>query len=70
MREVELIYVEVLNETEQVLVFATTFNNEPYGAPLTLNTALPVDVQDIQIRKTVTKLERMKTKDAKEATVL
>jgi len=67
MREVTLIYVEVINETEQVLIFATVFNKEPYGVPLTLNIILPVEVQDIQIRKAIMALEKMSYKDAKEA---
>jgi len=70
MRKVELTHVEVLNETEQILIFTTKFNKKDFGANLILNLALPVTVQDIQIRKTVLVLERMNRQDAKESEVL
>lgn len=62
MRKVELAYLEVMNETEQFMVFQTTFNKKEYGQSLMLNTALPVQVQDIQIERTVRTLETITAK--------
>lgn len=67
MHKVELVYVEVLNETEQLLFFTTIFNKEIYGSPVILNTALTIKNQDIEIQKTVEKLKKMTRKDAKES---
>jgi len=67
MRKAVLYYLEVLNETEQVLIFTVDFNNKKYGVDLILNTALSVQVQDVKIRKTIAKLEGMTRVDAKEA---
>lgn len=47
-------YVEVLNETEQLMVFSDAAKNT--GVELILNTALPIEVQDIQINKKITRL--------------
>ena len=46
MREIELIYVEVMNETEHIFIFTTKFNGQDYAQMLTLNIALPIVVQD------------------------
>jgi len=67
MKEVEFNYLGVLNETEQLVVFTTIYNKKSYGVCIILNTALPEEIQDVQIRKTIKKLESMKTKDAKKA---
>lgn len=67
MRKVEFAYLEIINNTEQLIIFVTTFNKKSYGADIILNTALPVEVQDVQIRKVIKKLETMKAKDVKEA---
>ena len=63
MREVEFYGVYVLNETEQLLIFTTIFDRKDYGIDLILNTALPPEVQDLQIAKTVNKLQKMTRKD-------
>ena len=68
MKKAELIYVEVLNETEQLFLFAVEFNKKLYGLELALNLALPVTIQDIQIRRLIAKVETMKRADAKDAT--
>lgn len=47
-------YLEVLNETEQLIIF--TDKSEKIGLDLILNTALPAEIQDIQINKIITKL--------------
>ncbi len=64
MREIEFYGVYVLNETEQLLIFITTFDRKDYGLDLILNTALSPEVQDLQIAKTVNKLQSMTRKDA------
>ena len=64
MREVEFIYVEVMNETEQVLVFQTTFNGNSYAIPVILNTALPVEAQDVLLANAIAALANMTRKDA------
>lgn len=67
MREVELIYIEVLNETEQLFIFETTFNNQPYAQMITLNTALPIDIQDMHLSTIILSLANMTREDAKQA---
>jgi len=67
-KEAEFYYLEVINETEQLMIFTIDFNRKKYGADLILNMALPIEVQDVKIRKTVTKAEQMTKKDAKEST--
>jgi len=64
MREVELIYVEVMNETEQLLVFETTFNKLMYAKLIILNTALPVKSQDVLLRVLILSLANMTKEDA------
>jgi len=64
MREVELIYVEVMNETEQLLVFETTFNKQMYARLIILNTALPVESQDGLLRVLILSLANMTKEDA------
>ena len=64
MREVEFLYVEVINETEQILIFQTIFNKQPYAKMITLNTALPVEMQDERLRKLITSLANMTREDA------
>jgi len=62
MKNAELIYVEVLNETEHFFVFAVKNSDKQLcGLELILNLALPVEVQDIKIRKTITKVEAART---------
>lgn len=67
MREVELIYVEVMNETEQLFIFTATFNKEQYANTLILNTALPITVQDLEIIEVVESLATLTRKTAKKA---
>lgn len=67
MRKVEFKYVEVLNETEQLMLFSTVFGGQEYGAVVTLNTALSIENQDIEIGKAIYLLENMKRKDTKTA---
>jgi len=67
MREVEFYYLEILNETEQLMIFRTTFNKEPYGEMLVLNTALPVKKQDEQIKQAVYRLRHMNREVARNA---
>jgi len=64
MREVELTYVEVMNETEQLLVFETTFNKQMYARLIILNTALPVESQDVLLRVLILSLANMTKEDA------
>ena len=63
MRKIELIYLEVLNETEQFIIFQTVFDKKPYGLDLTLNTALPAPVQDEKIRKIIERLSKINRKN-------
>jgi len=63
MRKVEFYGVYVLNETEQLLIFTTTFDKKNYGLDFILNTALPPEVQDLQIIKIINKLQNITRKD-------
>lgn len=67
MKDIEFYYLEIINETEQLMVFTTTFNRKEYGLDLMLNTALPIEVQDIQIRKIITKLNGISRKTLKKS---
>lgn len=67
MREVELIYLEVMNETEHLFVFETTFNKHQYAIPVIINMALPVEIQDEQISGLVMALVNMTRADAASA---
>jgi hypothetical protein len=53
-KEAIFYYLEVLNETEQLMIFTT--KEEKIGIDLILNTALPIEIQNIQINKKITKL--------------
>lgn len=64
VREIELVHSEVISLTEVVLVFQTTFNRKPYGASVTLNTGLPVKMQDAKITEAVNQLIHMDRNDA------
>lgn len=67
MREVELIYLEVMNETEQLFVFETTFNKHKYAIPAIINMALPVEIQDKELGALILSLANMTRKDATSA---
>lgn len=67
MRKVTLVHVEVLNETEQILIFQVTFNKCEYTGYVITNAVRPIATQDAEISKCVTQLATMKTLDAKEA---
>jgi len=64
MRKVELIYLEVMNETEHLFVFETTFNSQTYALPVILNMALPTEIQDTELKKVIGSLANMTRKDA------
>jgi len=64
MRKVELLHLEVINETEQLYIFGTMFNKVLYAQQLMLNTALPIPMQDELIRGIVEFLKNMKREDA------
>ena len=64
MRKVELIYMEVINETEQLFIFETLFNKQHYAHMLVLNTALPIEMQDGLLSKVILSLANMTRKDA------
>lgn len=63
MRKITFEYVEVINETEQLMVFSTMFDKKEWGLDILLNTALPAQVQDLKIRTIITKLEKLTRKD-------
>ena len=63
MRKVEMLHLEVINETEQLYVFGTMFNKVVYAQQLMLNTALPIEMQDILFRNIIEFLESLKRKD-------
>jgi len=67
MRKVELLYVEVLNETEQVFIFETVFNKQKYAQMITLNTALPIKMQDLELSKVILSLTNMTRETANTA---
>jgi hypothetical protein len=64
MRKVELIYVEVMNETEQLFVFETIFNRQSYAHAIILNTALSIEVQDAELGNLILSLANMTREDA------
>lgn len=67
MRKIELIYVEVMNETEHIFIFATTFNGQQYAQMLILNIALPVVMQDEKLNKAIVTLTDINRETAKTA---
>lgn len=67
MRKVELLYVEVLNETEQIFIFETVFNKQKYAQMITLNTALPIKIQDLELGKVILSLANMTRENASTA---
>lgn len=67
MREVELIYIEVMNETEQLFVFETVFNKKSYAYAIVLNTALSIKIQDMELSNCILSLANMTRKDAMNA---
>lgn len=64
MRKVELLYVEVINETEQLFVFETIFNKHSYAQMITLNIALSIEMQDAQLSHIIISLANMTREDA------
>jgi len=56
MRKVELIYAEVMNETEHLFVFMTVFNKQEYAKVVILNMALSTEVQDAQFGRIILEL--------------
>ena len=66
-RKVELLHLEVINETEQLYVFGTMFNKVLYAQQLMLNTALPVEMQDELFRNIISMLTDMTRADAADA---
>jgi len=67
MRKVSLEHSEVLNETEVLLVFTTTFNRKQYATYTIINTVEKVELQDDLIEQAVTQLADMKREDARNA---
>lgn len=67
MKQVELEYVEVLNETEQIFIFTTIFNGKKYANTLIINMALPVGIQDTEISNAVNALATMNREVASKA---
>jgi len=67
MRQISLEYLEVLNTTEQVMVFITKFNRKDYGTAVVVNTALNVKQQDEAIAAAVMRLVNINRENAKEA---
>lgn len=53
-----------MNETEQVFVFETIFNNKSYAIPIIINMALPVELQDHTLLSAIAMLTNMTRKDA------
>ena len=67
MRKVELMHVEVLNETEQMFAFRTFFNKKEYGDYVIINTVRSIEMQDTMLAQCIRNLETMKTNDATES---
>ena len=67
MREIEFIYTEVLNASEQLFIFSTTFNKMTYSHYVIVNTVQAVEIQDLNIATCVLTLQTMKKVDAKDA---
>jgi hypothetical protein len=65
-KEVFFSYVEVLNATEQLMVFTTVIDKKEYGAHLILNTALSIGMQDIHITNTINQVLALTKKSVKE----
>ena len=53
-----------MNETEQLFVFETIFNSQSYAIPIIINMALPVELQNSVLLRTITSLANMTRKDA------
>lgn len=67
MREIWLEYSEVINTTEVLLVFATSYYGKQYANYLHLNIALPKVVQDDLIEQIIYSLENINGAKAREA---
>lgn len=67
MRQVNLEHSEVLNETEVLLVFTTTFNRKQYATYAVINTLVNVKLQDDLIEQAVESLTSMNREDARNA---
>ncbi len=61
--KVEFVYLEIVNQTEQLMVFSTSYYGKEYGLEIILNTALPIEVQDEKLRKIIAKVASMKKAD-------
>lgn len=64
VREVELIHSEMISNSETLLIFEVIFNGKAYHTTLTLNTGLPVIVQNSSIEAAVDALAYMDRNDA------
>lgn len=67
MRKVEFYYVEVLNETEQLIMFRTMFDKKPYATMRVINTVLPIEQQDSLLKIDIQALENITREDAKKS---
>lgn len=65
-KTVDFSYVEVLNTTEQLMVFTTKIDGKEYGSYVILNTALSVGMQDIEIANTVDQVMKLTKKSVNE----
>jgi len=64
MKQVELEYIEVLNETEQIFIFTTLFQGKKYANTIILNMATPTEIQDALLKQGVEALIYMNKKVA------
>lgn len=65
--KIEMIYSEVLNSTEIILIFQRTYYGHDYGVYATINLASPVPEQDSEIARALFKLEHLDGESARNA---
>lgn len=70
MRKISLLYLEVMNQTEQLYVFGIMYKKEQYASSIIMNTALPIPLQDDLFDKYLTQLSGATIADMKKATLI
>ncbi len=70
MKRITLLYLEVMNQTEQLYVFGIMHDKEQYGTSIIMNTALPIPMQDELFTKFLVQLSGATLDDMKKATLI
>lgn len=66
MTNIELDYIGVLDETNQLFIFTKKIGKESYGVHVIVNMALPIQIQDSELVKTIEKTKKLTMTTIKE----